>query len=224
VFGSSYEPSRAQLRQCLVGSMSSALPYKNKMPFGPYKVFRKAIGSLRRRLELRRGRRRREPARGAASASERSRQRQREEPPRAPTPGRRAPMLRRSRWPASSARRDAVVRMWNAGRPLRRRCTADSSAAASAARTTVGGGGRRPVRSETTVDSGSVAVEDCEDGLGREEREEKKRNERKGRDRAGVWGWGGHGFAGRTRPGWRFRSRWALPKSLDRANKQTNIG
>jgi hypothetical protein len=46
VFGSSYEPSRAQLRLCLVGSMTSALPYKNKKPSGPYKVSRKAIRSL----------------------------------------------------------------------------------------------------------------------------------------------------------------------------------
>jgi hypothetical protein len=76
VFGSSYQPSRAQLRYCLVGCMIAALPYKNKKPSGPYKKSRNAIKSLGRLLELwhrrRRAGRREEPpslARGAARSA-----------------------------------------------------------------------------------------------------------------------------------------------------------
>jgi hypothetical protein len=48
--------------------MTSALPYKNKTPSGPYKEFRTAIGSLERLLELRRRCRQEElPASSAAA-------------------------------------------------------------------------------------------------------------------------------------------------------------
>jgi hypothetical protein len=55
----------------LVGSMTSALLYK-KNAIRSLQSFQKSNRVLGRRLELRRGCRRREPARGAASAGERS--------------------------------------------------------------------------------------------------------------------------------------------------------
>jgi hypothetical protein len=184
VFGSSYEPSRAQLRQCLVGSMTSALPYKNKTPSGPYKIFRKAIGSLDVASSS-----------GAAVGGES----RREEPPapargapHAPPPGRRAAMLRRPRWPASSARRNAVADVLCLTRRGGPHVECGGGLCGGGACPTLRRRLRLGWRREAAISGrcdrrrGVVAVGDCEDGLEREEREEKMRNERKGRGRAGV--------------------------------------